>query len=214
MLVIFDSKFKTHVRIIGQGEYYGSPKGEIISTTLGSCIAVCFYDPVAKIGGMNHYMLPEPAVEQGTIVFGKAKYGINSMEMLINGLLKLGAERERFVAKIFGGANMFKTMVDRTLESVGEQNISFARRYLHTEKIPILSEDVGKDHARKIYFDAANGNVKLFRLTTREDDEKIAHEEIKYKSVVATINKKSTITKATEEKEEKKSDVKDKITFF
>ena len=179
MKTIYDSKFKTDVLIVGQGEFDVSNSGLIMTTTLGSCISVCLHDPIAKVGGMNHYMLPEPAIEHNAIVFEKAKYGIGSMEILINELMKVGANRTKIQAKVFGGANMFGSDNDiSSAMKVGEQNIIFAKKYLAAEKIEIVSIDVGGDSARKIYFDTKYGNVKLFRISSK--DHELEKEESSY----------------------------------
>src|SRR3989339_156789 len=214
MRKIFDAKFKVEVALIGQGEFYVSNRNEIITTTLGSCIAVCLMDPLAKVGGMNHYMLPGPVLQDDSLVFGKAKYGINSMEILINECLRAGAKRERFVAKIFGGANMFTKNasiagLDEEFKTVavGAQNIAFARKYLALEEIKIISEDVGKDHARKIYFEPATGNVKLFRLDSMKKQAILQEEGRYHKSIRPTTP--PAAAPAAEKKEEPKSDKTD-----
>lgn len=202
---IFDPKFNATITYIIQGEYYIGTNSDIVSTTLGSCVAVCLFDKENKIGAMNHYMLPEPAIENDSIQFEKAKYGINAMEMMINEMLKKGANRNNLKAKIFGGANMFKAGSSLKAE-VGRQNVDFANKYLKMENIQILSEDVLKDHARKIYFDTAFGNVKLYRIgdsATRELEQK----EQDFKRSIIDLSKKA-------KKEPDIKDDDDKITFF
>ncbi len=199
MKVINDSIFKVQVCLIGQGEYHISSHHEIITTTLGSCISVCLFDKVSQIGGMNHYMLPQQSIDDcDDMIFGKAKYGLISMELLINNLLSAGCRRERFESKVFGGANMFGNI--QTDNPVGEQNIAFAKRYLIAEGIPIVKDDVGGNHARKVYFDTRNGAVKLFRINNNQEKEMVLNTEKNYKSKIVSDAPK-----------EKKSD---KITFF
>jgi chemotaxis protein CheD len=192
----YDSKFKTDVTIIGQGEYFASATGDIITTTLGSCVSICIFDDLAKVGGMNHYMLPEPVSSEKDIIFGHAKYGVISMELLINECIKLGAKKANLKAKVFGGANMFASKNLHTSVEVGKKNIDFAHKYLALEKIQIVSEDLAKDHARKIYFDPANGFVKLFRITN-EDVQKVIKSEISYEKKVIESNKPSLDDKIT-----------------
>ena len=76
MKVIYDSKFNVDVVLVEQGEYFASKEHEVLSTTLGSCISVCLYDLKNKIGGLNHYMLPEPFEPQHAGAILKAKYGV------------------------------------------------------------------------------------------------------------------------------------------
>lgn len=180
MKTIFDSRFKLEVILIGPGDFYISKEHEIISTTLGSCISVCLYDENNQAGGINHYMLPMEVVNNESLQLGSAKYGINSMELLINGLLKKGCLRNQLKAKIFGGANMFKGKNITGPSSVGDQNIHFAKRYLLAEGIPIIKEDVGGGVARKIYFDSKTGHVRLFRIDSQSAED-IVQTEIKYR---------------------------------
>ena len=96
----------------------------VLSTILGSCVAACMRDPVAGVGGMNHFLLPGSA-EALSSGGDATRYGVHLMELLINGLLKKGARRDRLEAKIFGGA---KTIA--RFSNVGEQNAVFARQFL------------------------------------------------------------------------------------
>ncbi|EPX85359.1 chemotaxis protein CheD [Salipiger mucosus] len=137
-----------------QGEYrISNATGDVFSTVLGSCVAVCLTDPSAGIGGMNHFLLPQRAGKEGENV----RYGAYSMELLINGMLKRGARKSRMVAKLFGGANMV-----RQLRDIGASNVAFAREFLENEAIPLASESTGGNAARRIRFWAADGRVKLY----------------------------------------------------
>ena len=105
------------------GEYYVTRGDEAITTVLGSCISACIRDPVAQVGGMNHFMLPEDSSPGATASrpSGLAtRYGSYAMESLINDLLKLGARRERLEIKLFGGGRVLTSMTD-----VGARNIRF-----------------------------------------------------------------------------------------
>ncbi len=97
-------------------------------TVLGSCIAACLWDSRSRVGGMNHFMLPD-----GDMADASGRYGSYAMEVLINEMLKLGARRETMQAKIFGGAQV---MHNFTTMNVGERNTNFVLNYLHTERIP------------------------------------------------------------------------------
>lgn len=127
------SASKTITVIQGEFRISDSPT-VVLSTILGSCIAVCLYDRVAKIGGMNHFLLPGQHSSSNLDV----RYGVNAMELLINGLLKSGADRKHLTAKLFGGSSIAKN-----LGKIGESNITFAREYLRNEKIPCVSESLG-----------------------------------------------------------------------
>lgn len=131
--------------------------GVVISTVLGSCVAVCLQDSVAKIGGMNHFLLGEPdhRVEQRNLL----SYGIHAMELLINELMKLGASRGRLRAHLYGGANMIAG-----LGSIGSSNAEFARRFIETEGIAIAHADLGGTHARRVEFQPFEGRSRCNRV--------------------------------------------------
>src|SRR4051812_2754025 len=100
----------------------------MISTLLGSCIAVCLHDPVARVGGMNHFLLGEPGRDERVPGNDKPRYGVHAMELLINGMRAKGAVRGRLRAQVYGGANVVPA-----LGPIGSNNAAFARRFLATE---------------------------------------------------------------------------------
>jgi chemotaxis protein CheD len=144
------------------GEYFVSNEDLVIMTVLGSCIAACMWDGPAKVGGMNHFMLPE-----GEGMEGFGRYGSYAMELLINEMLKMGARRETMQAKIFGGAAV---MAGFTTMNVGERNTKFVKDYLATERIPVVSQDVMDVQPRKVCFFPVTGKALVKRLA-------IAHPE-------------------------------------
>ena len=152
----FDHHFQFNAVKVLPGEYFVSGDNIVIMTVLGSCIAACLWDSRARVGGMNHFMLPE---SDSTDVSGR--YGSYAMELLINEMLKLGARRETMQAKIFGGGQV---MANFTTMNVGERNTSFVVNYLQTERIPIVSEDVLDIYPRKVVFFPATGKAMVKRL--------------------------------------------------
>lgn len=157
------------IKNIMPGEYYASDAGEGISTILGSCISVCLYDEVAGLGGMNHFLLPSGMNEQ----YASTRYGISAMEKLILNMQLLGGDRDKLKAKVFGGGNVLPLKI--TTKSVGERNIDFIRGYLKTEKIPVISEDVGGVFSRKVLFNTGDFSVKLSK--TKVDNSLVNNEE-------------------------------------
>ena len=136
-----------------QGTYYVSAHPDAtFSTVLGSCISVCLYDPLAAIGGMNHFLLPGG---RGTDS-GHIRFGVNAMEKLINELLKNGACKTRLLAKVFGGARMSTTLSD-----IGGQNAAFTHTFLTNEGITSVSESVGGSLARRVIFRPTTGHAKM-----------------------------------------------------
>lgn len=149
------------------GEYHASASGELIGTVLGSCIAVCLYDRAAGVGGMNHFMLPvqlSGAGAWGDIIATPARYGVAAMELLINDMLKLGASRANFEAKVFGGARVLSGMSD-----IGRSNIDFVRGFCERERIPVVRSDVGGERPRQLICDTLDGRV-LMRYLQRAPD--------------------------------------------
>ena len=138
------------------GEYFVSKEDLVIMTVLGSCISACIWDSSARVGGMNHFMLPD-----GDGVEGGGRYGSYAMELLINELQKLGARRETMQAKVFGGAQV---MAGFTSMNVGERNTAFVLDYLSTERIPVVSQDVLDIHPRKVCFFPVVGKALVKRL--------------------------------------------------
>ena len=128
--------FQGETRISGCGN-------EVMTTILGSCVATCVWDPVAKVGGLNHFLLPGKASDRGS----NLRYGVNAMELLINGLLKEGAQRSRLQVKLLGGAKMIDGGA-----GIGAKNADFAKWYMQNEGLEIVSSCLGGVRGRKIRF--------------------------------------------------------------
>lgn len=144
-----------------QGETRVSDDPQVVLTTiLGSCIAACFFDPVARVGGLNHFLLAEPG-RGGTDTASMQRYGVYAMEVLINAVLALGATRNSLRARIYGGASMHDGLRD-----IGTANATFARRFLKDERIMLVGEDVGGRDAKRVEFRPTLG---LARCRTAAD---------------------------------------------
>lgn len=156
-----------HVQLTLGDTYVCSDPEEVLTTILGSCIAACIRDPIAGVGGMNHFLLPD-----GTSGDRTARcYGINAMELLINDILKHGGDRRRLEAKLFGGGNVVSA-----LTSVGSRNAAFARQFLNDEGIPIVGGDVGGEMARRIQYMPASGRAR--QALVRGAEPKLVEEEL------------------------------------
>ena len=147
------------------GEFYVTKRNMMIVTVLGSCVSTCMRDPDQQIGGMNHFMLPQHGGDVKSPISMSARYGAYAMEVLINQLLSLGAKRERLEAKVFGGGRVLAGMTD-----VGQRNAEFVRKYLKSERIRVLAEDLGNTFPRKVYFFAQTGKVLVKQLRTLHND--------------------------------------------
>jgi chemotaxis protein CheD len=148
------------------GEYYVTRNDEAITTVLGSCISACIRDPLMRVGGMNHFMLPEDTSlpDRRTWVGLATRYGSNAMESLINDVLKLGGQRERLEIKIFGGGRVLAHMTD-----IGARNIDFVRNYLSTEGLRTNAQDVGGEQPRKVVYYPTEGRVRVRKLRPIEN---------------------------------------------
>jgi chemotaxis protein CheD len=143
------------------GGFYASREPAVIETLLGSCVAVCLYDPVARIGGMNHILLPGKAdLEHFDNV---ARYAINAMELLINRVMTIGGERQNLIAKVFGGAHVLPAISPENW--MGAKNSEFVLEFLRMETISIASRDLGGHDTRKIFFHTDSGEVLLKRIS-------------------------------------------------
>ena len=163
------------------GEYYVTNKDMLIVTVLGSCVAACIRDPLFNVAGMNHFMLPEGPSEGG-LASASARYGSFAMELLINQLLKLGARRHALEAKVFGGGNVLRAL---SAGNVAERNAEFVLSYLKTEKIPVVAQDLGGTHPRKVYQFVKDGRVRVKRLGTVANDT-VFQRESDYRSRLVT----------------------------
>lgn len=150
-----DHHFKHDSVKVLPGEYYVTTDDMMIMTVLGSCIAACIWDPRVRVGGMNHFMLPDGGGDTS------GRYGSYAMELLINEMIKLGARRESMQAKVFGGGQVMHTF---TTMNVGERNTQFVLDYLQTERIAVISKDVLDIFPRKVCYFPATGKAMCKRL--------------------------------------------------
>ena len=156
------------------GQYYVTAS-EALVTVLGSCVAACLRDNEAGVGGMNHFMLPVHPGERTTPVSASARYGNHAMECLINEVLRLGGRRANLEAKVFGGARVLAIQTD-----IGPRNIDFVRAYLAREGVPLVAEDVGGTHPRKVIFFPREGVVRVRQLKRALESDLIGRERRYY----------------------------------
>ena len=130
----------------------------LVTTILGSCVAICLQDRAMAMGGINHYMLPLWNADG----LPTPKYGNIAIEKLIRKMLDQGCARERMTAKVFGGANVIGP--SEGAFTVGARNIDLAWDILKEENIPVAAADVGGEFGRKIIFNTCTGVVLVSRL--------------------------------------------------
>jgi chemotaxis protein CheD len=156
-----DHHFKQDAVKVLPGEYFVTTQDMMVMTVLGSCIAACIWDPKVRVGGMNHFMLPDGGGDSS------GRYGSYAMELLINDMIKLGARREWMQAKVFGGGQVMHSF---TTMNVGERNTQFVLDYLQTERIAVVSKDVLDIHPRKVCYFPATGKAMVKRLAHSHPD--------------------------------------------
>ncbi|MGV3572315.1 MAG: chemoreceptor glutamine deamidase CheD [Ramlibacter sp.] len=157
----FDRDFQVESVKILPGQYYAAAGQGAISTVLGSCVSTCLWDPVERIGGMNHFMLPGDNARPDSPWAASARFGLYAMEVLINDMTRLGADRRRLVAKVFGGAQLLAGF-DKL--DVGAKNSEFVLHFLREEGIRVVAQDLLDVCPRKVHFFIASGKVQVKRL--------------------------------------------------
>ena len=167
----YDSHFGNEAVKVLPGEFFVHDEDILIMTTLGSCIAACLWDRDRRVGGINHFLLPEAGGHGDTGDSGR--YGAFAMDLLIGELVKRGATRSSMEAKVFGGGAVISGM--NTI-NVGERNTAFVLDYLRTERITVVSKDVEGIHPRKVCFMPASGRAMVKRLASANTEAMAAQE--------------------------------------
>ena len=163
----FDREHNTDAAKILPGEFYATAREMVLVTVLGSCVCACIRDKANGIGGMNHFMLPDSGQDRSNLIGESARYGIYAMEILINQLLKMGAKRSNFEAKVFGGGSVLRGF---TVANIGERNAEFVLQFLKTEKIAVAAQDLLDIYPRKVYYFPNTGLVRVKKLKQVHND--------------------------------------------
>lgn len=157
--------------VVGMAQAAVASAPELIETkALGSCVGVILYDPIRKVGGLAHPMLPIYDPSRVTSEEGKLKFVDSSIDFLLSRLKTSGAKRDCIWAKIAGGANMFPDIFTKGITGVGEKNIESAKSYLKKLGIRIIAKDVGGSVGRTIIFDTSTGvlNVRSIKFGQKD----------------------------------------------
>lgn len=161
--------YNTHT-IIGGEFAVGKDEDNIaFKTLLGSCVAIMFYDEVTRIKGMNHFLLPSSNSTNDDM-----KYGLYSVEAMLNEMYKLGCSKQNMSAKISGGADIMQLIV--ASNSIGHRNVEFAKDFCKSEGFKLVSEHTRGEHGRLILL--AEAFQTFIKVTQKsETDSKILNEE-------------------------------------
>ena len=167
----YDTHFHSDAVKLLPGEFYVTHEDLLLLTTLGSCIAARLWDREKRVGGMNHFLLPDTG--PGGAGSDSGRYGSFAMDLLIGEMIKRGATRSTKQAKVFGGAAVISGM---NSSNVGERNTALVLDYLRTERITVVSKDVLNIYPRKVCFLPASGKAMVKRLASANTDALAAQE--------------------------------------
>ncbi len=148
---------------LGIGEIHVTTEKIVLSTVLGSCVAVCLYDGARGVAGMNHYLLPKPDIENGN---KSTRFGLYAIRDLIQQMREKGADLRQTQARIFGGAHVLAQF--SAFKSIPDRNVELARQSLKDVGIRVIAEDVGGERGRRVLFETGNGKV-LVRIVSNRD---------------------------------------------
>ena len=132
-----------------------------IKTLLGSCVAVCLWDPEARVGGVVHYLLPHG--RDGRAETGR--YGNLAIPALIRAVCALGGSAGALKAKVFGGARVLPSLRPANGPSLGDSNVAAARELLAAQNVPVVASDVGGERGRRLLFHIEDGSAWVWRLS-------------------------------------------------
>ena len=164
--------------ILYPGEYYASNEDCILGTVTGSCVVICLYDTLRKIGGLRHFVVPGSIGTGGIFNGDIASQGIASMEYLFGEIVKLGGDRKYLKAKILGAS--YINDVHNKLYGISLSVMKFLHEYFTYEKIPVEQDDIGGDFRRKIYFHPRTGKVFRKKLKNNEESSEFIKMEKEY----------------------------------
>jgi chemotaxis protein CheD len=186
---VFDTDFNAYLVPVEPGAcVVTNATDEMLTVVVGSSIAACMRDPVAGIGGMNHFLLPGHETPNALNADYSLRFGHFAMEKLVNDLIARGAQKDRLEVKLFGGASVVKAS-----RSIGDENIAFVQAYLAAEGLEVVSDDLGGLFPRRIQYVPKTG--KIFRLLMRRsDDAAIFTREVDFREQLRHNRVEGTVT--------------------
>jgi chemotaxis protein CheD len=165
-----DTRFDAMAVKVMAGEHYITRQPEeMLVALLGSSLAVCIRDPIARLGGMSHFLLPVQSSGPRDVV--SLRFGERTMERLIDDLEEAGAERQRFEIKLFGGGNL-----PDGVDNLGHRTADFVELYMKAVGLPVVAHQLRGELPRRIHYFPVTGRVFVLKLR-RTDDRQIAQRE-------------------------------------
>lgn len=143
-----------------------APDG-LVTYALGSCVGICLYDPVTKVTGLSHIMLPD-STQIASSATQPYKFADTAIPLLVQKMAAMGALQIRIKAKIAGGAQMFGALGNSNIANIGERNVIAVKKALAQARIPIVAEDTGKNYGRTVFFTAEDGVMRIKSATKGE----------------------------------------------
>lgn len=139
---------------VAPGQVVATAESFRLKTVLGSCVSVALWDPSVCAGGLNHFLLPGKAPDDGA-----ERYGQGALEALLSRVLALGCMQRNLRAGVFGGACVLRELSD--LMHLGERNVEFAFLWLHRQRIEVAARDVLGKQARRLEFSVTDGSSQI-----------------------------------------------------
>ncbi|MBN1362382.1 MAG: chemotaxis protein CheD [Sedimentisphaerales bacterium] len=150
---------KTRIVVdVSDAKVSANPSDVLVTYSLGSCIGVCLYDPAVHVGGMLHYQLPSSKMDPQRAQSKPLMFADTGMDLLLDKLVAMGANKKRLNVKLAGGAAM---ATGPQGFDIGKRNYLAIRKILWSNGMFINAEDVGGDTARNLYMDLADGTVTV-----------------------------------------------------
>jgi chemotaxis protein CheD len=148
---------KTNEIIVETGSIkISNDSNALITSALGSCVAITLYDKKQKMGGMVHYILPEnPGGKK------KAKYADSGIKLLLEKMIEFNAKKGNIKAKMIGGATMFEDFMDDVENSIGKRNVKKGKEILKELGIKLIAQDIGGNYGRSVKFQLFDGTVYI-----------------------------------------------------
>ncbi len=145
---------------VGMADLKIAKDPDVLTTLgLGSCVGIALYDPMTKIGGLAHIMLPDSTQIKNNE--NKAKFADTALDVLLQEMQNVGARKTRLIAKIAGGAHMFEFKTMNDMMCIGARNVAAVLQALEQKNIPVIAQDTGENYGRTIELETQNGILRV-----------------------------------------------------
>jgi chemotaxis protein CheD len=153
---------------VGLGDLLVRKSGELVAYSLGSCVAICLYDPLAKVAAMAHVVLP--AAPSNKPIETPGRFADTAVPALIDQIQREGGSRLRLQCRLAGGAAVLSLGGSGKLPNIGQRNAEAVKAALESYRIQVLAESLGGTQGRTVRMDAASGKVRSRTVTGQEQE--------------------------------------------